>query len=142
MFCREVCYKESINTLRYQMWMSWIQEKTPIERAAQHALGTKAWKEHPVPLPILTEFLIERFEHNRALWDAADHSRDGGKRARLLTYGAVAPKPGNSLPQELQECWDCGLVGHRRGEYVCRTPGAMKGKYCPAWLKHKVGKQP
>ena len=32
-------------------------------------------------------------------------------------------------------CWDCDLPGHRRGDPVCRTPGAVNGSNAPGWLK-------
>ena len=32
-------------------------------------------------------------------------------------------------------CWDCNLPGHRRGDAVCRKPGAVEGDKAPGWLK-------
>ena len=135
-------YQESINGLRYRLWLCHTQDKSPAERQAQMLLGTAAWKEYPIPLNILTEHLIEKFERNRVLWDTAEHSSDGGRKARMLAYGVEGQLDNNNFRRKALECWDCGLEGHRRGEDVCRAKGAMKGKNCPGWLKNKIGKQP
>ena len=114
-------YQESINSLRYRLWLCHSQDKSPEERQAQMQLGTKAWKEFPIPLNILTEHLIEKFERNRILWDATEHSSDGGRKARILAYGVEGQLNNNNFRKKALECWDCGLEGHKKGEDVCRA---------------------
>ena len=56
-------------------------------------------------------------------------------RSNSGTNGAGTTMLGGGGGYNEEPCWDCDLPGHRRGDPVCRTPGAVNGSKAPAWLK-------